>query len=85
MTNNSSIGIILRNLRGNKTQEEIASELGITKSSWVMYEQDERIPRDEIKVRISEYFGMSIQEIFYPQIEHKQCLRFDIICMNKEK
>ena len=61
-----TVGKILRNLRGNRTQDEIASDLGITKSSWAMYERDERIPRDEVKVKISNYFGMTVQEIFFP-------------------
>ena len=30
-------GKILRELRGDKTQEEIAKAVGITKSSWAMY------------------------------------------------
>jgi len=66
-------GTILRDLRGDKTQEEIALALGITKSSWAMYERDERVPRDEIKVRIANHFGKSIQELFYPQVEHIKC------------
>lgn len=66
-------GMILRRLRGSKTQEEVANDLGITKSSWAMYERDERIPRDEVKVRIANYFGRSIQELFYTQFEHKEC------------
>ena len=65
-----STGAILRELRGNNTQEKIAAELGITKSSWAMYERDERVPRDEVKVRISNYFGKSIQDIFFANIEH---------------
>ena len=44
-------GKILRDLRGEKTQEEIAKAVGITKSSWAMYERGERIPRDEVKIR----------------------------------
>lgn len=65
--------VMLRDLRGDKTQEEIASALGITKSSWAMYERGERIPRDEIKVRIAKFFGKSVEELFYPQIEHNKC------------
>ena len=60
-----TIGTILRGLRGSKSQEKIASELGITKSAWAMYERNERIPRDEIKVRIAHYFKKTVQEIFY--------------------
>lgn len=65
MSGNKSVGKILLDLRGNKTQEEIAIALGITKSSWAMYERGERMPRDEIKVRIAQYFGKSVEELFY--------------------
>lgn len=60
-----TIGTILRGLRGSKSQEKIASELGITKSAWAMYERNERIPRDGIKVRIAHHFNKTVQEIFY--------------------
>lgn len=56
---------ILRELRGDRTQDEIAKELGITKSSWAMYERGERTPRDETKIRIARFFGKSIEEIFF--------------------
>lgn len=73
MEQSKTIGKKLRELRGEKTQEEIASDLNITKSSWAMYERDERIPRDEMKVRIAHYFGKSIQELFFDYIEHHKC------------
>ena len=57
---------ILRALRGEKSQSQIADEIAITKSSWAMYERGARVPRDEVKIRIAEYAGKSVQEIFYP-------------------
>lgn len=60
-----SIGAKLRALRGSRTQQEIADDLNITKSAWAMYEKDQRIPRDEVKVRIANYFGKTVQAIFY--------------------
>ena len=57
--------LLLRELRGDRTQEEIAKAIGITKSSWAMYERGERTPRDETKMRIAEFFGRSIEEIFF--------------------
>lgn len=60
-----TIGEKLKVLRDNKSQSEIAREIGITKSSWAMYERNERVPRDEIKIRIAEYFKKSVQEIFF--------------------
>lgn len=65
-----SFGKNLRELRGEKTQEETAKSIGITKSSWAMYEREERIPRDEVKIRIAQYFHKTVQEIFFAQSEH---------------
>ena len=65
-----SFGKMLKKLRGKKSQEAIANDIGITKSSWAMYEREERVPRDEVKVRIATYFGMTVQEIFFGHNEH---------------
>ena len=65
MIQKETTGMILRKLRGNRTQEEIATALGITKSSWAMYERDERVPRDEVKFRIAKFFDKSVEELFY--------------------
>ncbi|MBR2405007.1 MAG: helix-turn-helix transcriptional regulator [Clostridia bacterium] len=66
-----STGEILKTLRGTRTQSDMASELGITKSSWAMYEKDERVPRDEVKILIANYFKKTVQEIFFAHQEHK--------------
>lgn len=60
-----SFGKTLRKLRGDRTQEEIARDIGITKSSWAMYEREERVPRDEVKIQIAKYFKLPVQEIFF--------------------
>ncbi|MDD5908532.1 MAG: helix-turn-helix transcriptional regulator [Clostridia bacterium] len=60
-----SVNQKLRELRGNQTQMEVAAGIGITKSSWAMYERGERVPRDEVKKRIAAYFGKTVQEIFF--------------------
>lgn len=65
-----SMGETMRALRGAKSQEEVAREVGITKSSYAMYERDERTPRDEVKVRLAKYFGVSVQDLFFSFIEH---------------
>ena len=63
-------GKMLHDLRGEKSQGKIAEDIGITKSSWAMYEREERVPRDEVKVKIAAYFGRTVQEIFYANVEH---------------
>lgn len=55
----------LVSLRGDKTQKEVSADLGISISALAMYEQGNRIPRDEVKIKISKYFGKSVQEIFF--------------------
>lgn len=60
-----NVSRILRNLRGEKSQKAIAADIGLTKSAWAMYERGERTPKDEIKIKIAEYFGKTVQEIFF--------------------
>ena len=64
------IGQRIKLLRGNMSQAEFANKLGITKSSLAMYERGERIPRDEVKIRISKRCGVSIESLFFTRIEH---------------
>lgn len=66
-----STGAKLKELRGTKTQQEAADGIGITKSALAMYERDERIPRDEVKVRIANYYGVSVLFLFFNGSEHK--------------
>ena len=62
-----SVGVRLKALRAEKkkTQQQVADDLNITKSALAMYEKDKRMPRDEVKVRIAEYYGESVQSLFY--------------------
>ena len=52
-------------LRGSKTQTEVAQAIGVTPSAYSMYENGERVPRDEIKKRIAEYYKKSVATIFF--------------------
>lgn len=63
--NKKKIAKTLVSLRGDKTQKEVATDLGISISALAMYEQGHRIPRDEIKIIIANYYGKSVQEIFF--------------------
>ena len=65
--NGKTIGekiIFLRN-EINITQKELAQKLGISVASIAMYELNERIPRDEMKKKISEFFKVPIQDLFF--------------------
>ncbi len=60
-----SIGKKLRALRGKKSQKIVAEGIGITKSALAMYERDERVPRDEVKIKIATYYNESVQSLFF--------------------
>ena len=63
MTND--IGKRLKELRGKKTQAEVAKAIGISVSSLSMYEQNKRTPRDGTKMKLAAYFKKSVQSIFF--------------------
>lgn len=52
-------------LRGDRSRQEVSNALGISLSALAMYENGDRIPRDETKVRIATYYGKSVEEIFF--------------------
>jgi transcriptional regulator with XRE-family HTH domain len=51
--------------RGNMSRDEVAKACGISLSSISMYEIGQRIPRDEVKVKLARLYGRSIEELFY--------------------
>ena len=42
-----------------------------------MYEQGERIPRDDIKIKIASYYNRTVDFIFFAKIEHEKCSEAD--------
>lgn len=59
------IGKRLADLRGGRTQQEIADALGVGVSTIGMYERGERIPKDDIKVLLANLYGKTVQQIFF--------------------
>lgn len=68
-----SAGQRLRALRGTTPQDKVANAVGISKSALSMYENDVRIPRDEIKIRIARYYNQSVDSIFFASTVHETC------------
>lgn len=62
-------------LRGEKKRVVVAEDCGISVSALAMYEQGERVPRDDIKVRLAQYYGCSVEYIFFADAEHEKCLK----------
>lgn len=59
------IGKRLKELRGKKTLATVAVDLGVTPMAVSLWERGERIPNDEMKVRIAQYYGRSVAFIFF--------------------
>ena len=51
--------------RGNRRRDEVARAVGVSVSAIAMYENGERIPRDETKVRLADYYGTTVQQLFF--------------------
>lgn len=61
------IGQRIKSLREKKgiTRESFCTTVGITQSALSMYENGQRIPRDEIKVKIARTLDTSIEALFF--------------------
>ena len=59
------IGKRIRELRGETSAPELAKAIGSSVSSIFMYESGDRIPRDEVKIKLARYFGVSIESLFF--------------------
>ncbi|WP_340639581.1 helix-turn-helix transcriptional regulator [Bacillus atrophaeus] len=67
------IGAKLMKLRGKNSRSVIANKLDISESTLAMYESGHRTPRDEIKIRIANYYNKTVQELFFEDQQHKTC------------
>lgn len=63
--NSKKIGTVLSELRGKEKRENVAKDLGISVSALAMYENGNRIPKDEIKIKIAKYYNCTVEELFY--------------------
>ena len=62
---NKAIAQRLIELRGDRSQKTVADACGISTSALAMYEQGNRIPRDDIKLKLSKYYKRSVNYIFF--------------------
>lgn len=57
----------LRELRGERSREEVAAAVHISVSALTMYENGARVPRDEIKVALARFYETTVGELFFGQ------------------
>lgn len=65
-----TIGDTLKRCRLKKKQSLIcaANGIGVTPSALSNYENGIRIPRDETKASISNYYGLPLSDIFFERV-----------------
>lgn len=51
--------------RGNIPRQQVCDAVGISLSALSMYEIGDRIPRDEIKLKLAAYYGKTVQDLFF--------------------
>lgn len=72
-----TIGEKLKALREERslTLDDVAQDLKLTRQAIYNYESDTRIPRDEIKVNLCQYYGVGVEEIFFDQKSNEKLLK----------
>lgn len=55
----------LRKLRGKISRQTVAEAIGVTRSAIAMYERGERVPKDNIKVKLARFYNTTVEAIFY--------------------
>ena len=58
------LGKRLKELRGDRNRDKVAEAIGISSSALGMYECNKRIPRDDIKKKLAEFYNVPIQQLF---------------------
>lgn len=65
MPDNTVIAQRLRKLRGIESIKTVAKACEISPSALSMYENGARIPRDEVKVKLAQYYATTVEAIFF--------------------
>lgn len=52
-------------LRGKRSRAEVARDTGISERALQSYELGDRVPRDEVKVKLAEYYKRSVKYLFF--------------------
>lgn len=65
---------ILINLRGEKARSEVAFDLKITPQMLGAIERGDRTPSLTLAKRIADYYGTTVDAIFFSHKRHKMCL-----------
>lgn len=57
-------------LRGDRSQKTVAKDMKIPVSTYAMIEAGHRFPRKDLQAKISRYYSVTVDELFFSQIGH---------------
>ena len=60
-----TMGKRLRILRGIETRAKVSRDTGLSQSRLGNYEHGIRMPGDDTKALLANYYGVTVQELFY--------------------
>lgn len=63
----TGVGQKLKDLRGDRSRDSVAAAVGISSSALGMYENNLRMPRDDIKKKLADYYGVTVQHLFFTE------------------
>ncbi|MGG0666725.1 helix-turn-helix domain-containing protein [Viridibacillus arvi] len=66
--------LVLFNLRGDYSRAKVASEIGITPQMLGAIERGDRTPSLQLAKKIADYYGATVDDIFFEQKGHELCL-----------
>ncbi|WP_342490140.1 helix-turn-helix domain-containing protein [Bacillus sp. FSL R5-0443] len=67
---------VLFSLRGNTSRTVVANDLNITPQMLGAIERGDRTPSLSLAKKIADYYGTTVDEIFFTQIRHETCLKY---------
>lgn len=65
MPDRKIVGERLKKLRGTKTLAEVGKDLNVTAMAVSNWENGERMPNDDMKVKIAAYYETTVSDIFF--------------------
>lgn len=70
----TKIGQRLRKLREDRgqTKSYVAKQIDIPYRTMCAYEYGERIPCDEVKMKLAKYYNTTVGSIFFEEDDHKK-------------
>lgn len=63
---------ILKNLRGNKSQKEIAKEFNVSQQGWQSWETGRTVPDNATMLQMERKFNVPMEIIFFDSFNYKK-------------